>query len=138
MDKIRVSDWGTAYATCHSRELCLLVILFSSTSFFFSKHISGLHTAYWPRDAILSETAKALMLTVISPPARQLAGTNFTAWLTGDTSVSSLSRAISQKVSSLGNRAGDPTIPGPSLNHTTTDPLLKHNNHSVKHKLHAG
>ena len=25
--------------------------------FFFSKHISGLHTAFWPRDAFLSETA---------------------------------------------------------------------------------
>ena len=24
---------------------------------FFSKHISGLHTAFWPRDALLSETA---------------------------------------------------------------------------------
>ena len=27
---------------------------------FFSKHISGLHTAFWPRDVLLSETAQCL------------------------------------------------------------------------------
>ena len=40
----------------------------------FSKHISGLHTAFWPRDALLSETAwhyrPHYNAHSVSPPAR--------------------------------------------------------------------
>ena len=35
----------------------LYVYLSCPLQLFFSKHISGLHTAFWPRDALLSETA---------------------------------------------------------------------------------
>ena len=45
---------------------------FSRVHIFFKTYISGLHTAFWPRDALLvSETCVALMLTMShSQPAR--------------------------------------------------------------------
>ena len=50
-----------------------------ASNIFFSKHISGFHTAFWPRDVLLSETTcVALMLTVSPQPASWY--TNFTAW----------------------------------------------------------
>ena len=72
--------------------------------FVFSKHISGLHTAFWPRDALLSEIvwhycshrvttsplASWYQFTLLGEQGRQ--------------SIKSLSRAISQKVGELNNR----------------------------------
>ena len=50
--------------------------------------------------------------SVLPPPTRLLDGTNLLLGEQGHQSVSSLSRAISQKIGGLGKRTGDPSISG--------------------------
>ena len=41
--------------------------VFRITCYFFSKHISGSHAAFWPRDALPSEPGVALLHTMSHP-----------------------------------------------------------------------
>ena len=43
---------------------------FAPSIMFFSKRISGLHTAFWPRDALLSVRLRGINAHSVSPPAR--------------------------------------------------------------------
>ena len=99
-----------AFAWCHHQQSKDLFARYQQSNY--SKHISGLHTALWPRDAHLSETAWH--------QCSQCLTSSLASWyqftLLGEQehqSVSSLSRAISQKVGGLGNRTSDPSISGP-------------------------
>ena len=92
--------------------------------FSFSKHISGLHTAFWSQDALPSETAWHYCSQCLTPSP-------LASWYQftllgeqGHQSISSLScpELLVRKSVASGIELATLRSPGRSLNHTTTGP----------------
>ena len=90
-------------------------------SLLFSKHISGLHTAFWPRDALMSERLRGINAHSVSPPACWY---QFHCLVNRDTRayIVTWPKLLVRKSLVSGIKPTTLRSPGPFLNHTTTDP----------------